>query len=58
MGSGWRCPTNANRSRLADDGKASGHAEPAPFDESGGAVQFEIIAAVEMAFLIEVVMER
>ena len=51
------CQTNANRSQLADDDELSGHAELTPFGDSGGAVQFEIIAAVEMAFLVEVVMD-
>ena len=50
------CQTNANRSQLAGDGKVSGHTKLTPFGESGGAVQFGIVPAVEVAFLIEVVM--
>jgi hypothetical protein len=43
---------------LADDGKVSGHTARTPFGESSGAVRFEIIAPVEMAFLIEVATGR
>ena len=54
----WRCcQTNANRSQLADGDEVSGHAQPTPLGKSGGAVQLETVSAVEVAFLVEVVMD-
>jgi hypothetical protein len=51
------CQTNANRSQLADGDEVSGHAQPPPLGKSGGAVLLKIVPAVEVAFLIEVVMD-
>ncbi len=51
------CQTNANRSQLADDDEVSGHAQPTPLGKSGGAVSLKVVAAVEVAFLVEVVMD-
>ncbi len=51
------CQTNANRSQLADDDEVSGHAQPTPLGKSGGAVSLEVVSAVEVAFLVEVVMD-
>ena len=57
-GSGWRCcQTNANRSQLADGDEISGHAQPTPLGKSGGAVSLKVVSAVEVAFLVEVVMD-
>ena len=60
MPSGWSRPhhqTNANRSQLADDDEVSGHAQPTPLGKSGGAVSLKVVSAVEVAFLVEVVMD-
>jgi hypothetical protein len=39
------------------DGGISSRTEHAPLGESGGTILSEILAAVEMAFLVEVVMD-
>ncbi len=54
---GGCCQTNANRSQLAGDNEVSGHAQPTPLGKSGGAVSLKVVAAVEVAFLVEVVMD-
>ena len=54
--SGRCCQSNANRSQLADD-EVSGHAQPTPLGKSGGAVSLKVVSAVEVAFLVEVVMD-
>ncbi len=51
------CQTNANRPQLADDDEVSGHTEPTPFGESGGAVSLKVASAVGVALLVEVVMD-
>ena len=49
---GGCCQTNANRSQLADDDEVSGHAQPTPLGKSGGAVSLKVVSAVEVAFLV------
>lgn len=51
------CQINANRFQSPGEDGFSGRAELAPLGESGGAVLLEIAAGVEMAFLVEVVMD-
>ena len=57
---GWSRPhhqTNANQSQFAGGCRGSGGAELTPFGKSGGAVQFEVVPAVEVAFLIEEIVD-
>ncbi len=51
---GW-CQTQANGFRKPPIRRTSGHTKFAPLGEGGGAIELEILAAVEVAFLIEVV---
>ncbi len=51
------CQTNANRSQFARESRSSGRAEQTPLIKGGGSVELEIIPTVEVAFLIEVVMD-
>jgi len=46
-----------NRSQLVDDGEVSGRVQPTPLGKSGGAVSLKVVSAVEVAFLIEVVVD-
>jgi hypothetical protein len=51
----WCCQTNANQSLLGQKGCPSRRAEATPLRKSRGAVEFEFVATVEMAFLVEMV---
>ncbi len=51
------CQTNANWSRFTRKGKVSGRTELPPFGESGGTVYFEALATVEVALLIEMIVD-
>lgn len=53
---GW-CQTNANQSLFALPAPSSGSKKTAPLGQSSGAVQLEILSAVEGAFLIEMVVD-
>ena len=52
------CQTNSNQSQLVQLDCPLSRAKPAPLGESSGAVGLEIVAAVEMSFLVEVVVDR
>jgi hypothetical protein len=52
------CQTKANQSQFASKPRISGRADLTPLGESGGAVALEIIAAVEVAFLVEMVVDE
>ncbi len=51
------CQTNANQSQFAPKRRISGCAELTPLSQCGGAVELEIVPAVEVAFLVEMVMD-
>lgn len=53
IGGCWQ--TNSNQSQLGQSCCPLTRAETAPFVESGGAVQLEVVAFGEAAFLVEVV---
>ncbi len=52
------CQTNANQSQFAPTHQISGCAEMTPLGEGGGAVELEVVPAVEVAFVVEVIMDR
>jgi hypothetical protein len=61
MPPGWSRPhhqTNANQSQFAPTRRISGCAELTPLSKRGGSVELEIVAAVEVAFVVEMVMDR
>ena len=52
----WRCcQTNANQSQFPPMRQISGYAALTPLGKGGGAVQLEVVPAVEVAFVVEVV---
>jgi hypothetical protein len=55
---GGCCQTNANQSQFAPIRRISGCTELTPLGKSGGAVQLKIVSAVEVAFVVEVSMDR
>jgi len=58
-GGRWRCfQTNANQSQFAPTRRISGCAELTPLGEGGGAVELEVVPAVEVAFLAKMIVDR
>ncbi len=51
------CQTNANQSQFAPARRISGCAELTPLGKSGGAVELEVVPAVEVAFLIKEIVD-
>ena len=49
------CETNANQSQFSQSLPGLRRAEATPLRKSRGAVEFEFVATVEMAFLVEMV---
>jgi hypothetical protein len=57
---GWSRPhhqTNANQFQFAPMRRISGRTELTPLVQSGGAVDLKIAPAVEVAFLVEVIVD-
>jgi len=53
-----RCQTDSNKSQFAAKYRNLCRTNLAPLSKSGGTVEFEILSAVEGAFLIEMVADR
>ena len=51
------CQTNSNQSQFAAKGLNLPGTKLAPLGESGGSVEFEIVTAVEGAFLVEMIVD-
>ncbi len=54
---GWHCQTNLSRPAKGADPRRSGR-QLTPFGQGGGTVLFEDVAAIEVAVLIEMIMDR
>ena len=52
------CQTNANQPQFFSDLNLLGCAKAAPLGKSGGAVKLEVFSAVEVAFLVEMIVDR
>lgn len=54
---GWHCQINANRFQISADGRTSGRAQFTPLGESGGAFDLEIVSAVTVPLLVEMIVD-
>ena len=52
------CQTNANQSMQGQWSYPLCHAQVTPLSESGNAVKLEVFSAVEVAFLVEMIVDR